>query len=144
MAANKTQASETSVDAFLAAVEPPQRRDDARAVFEMLARVTGERAQMWGPAIVGFGVYHYRYDSGREGDMCRIGFSPRKAQTVLYIPGGFPRYEELMARLGKHSRGVGCLYIKKLTDVDSAVLETLAGEAFKYMRTAYPNGDGGQ
>ncbi|MFD1843502.1 DUF1801 domain-containing protein [Sphingomonas qilianensis] len=138
MAANKTQATEMSVADFLAAVEPAQRRDDARAVCDMLARVSGEPARMWEPAIVGFGTYHYRYDSGREGEMCRIGFSPRKAQTVLYIPGGFPRYEDLLARLGKHSTGKGCLYIKKLANVDTAVLEILAGEAFDYMRTAYP------
>jgi hypothetical protein len=138
VATNKTQASPASVDDFLAGVEPAQRREDARAVREMLARVTGEPARMWGPAIVGFGSYHYRYDSGREGDMCRIGFSPRKAQTVLYIPGGFPRYEQLLERLGKHSTGKGCLYIKRLVDVDTDVLETLSGEAWAYMRTAYP------
>ena len=138
MAANKTQVTDASVDIFLAGVEPAQRRDDALAVCELLTRVSGEPARMWGPAIVGFGQYHYRYDSGREGDMCRIGFSPRKAQTVLYIPGGFPRYEELLAKLGKHSTGAGCLYIKKLADVDTAVLETLAGEAWEYIRMAYP------
>ena len=142
MAANKTQATRTSVEDFLAAVEPAQRREDARKICAMLARVTGEPARMWGAAIVGFGTYHYRYDSGREGDMCRIGFSPRKAQTVLYIPGGFSRYETLLARLGKHSTGAGCLYIKKLGDVDAGVLETLASEAFDYMRTAYPGASG--
>ena len=139
MAANKTQATEQSVESFLAGVAPEPRRDDAGAVCDMLARVTGEPARMWGPAIIGFGVYHYSYDSGREGEMCRIGFAPRKAQTVLYIAGGLPRYEALLARLGRHSTGKGCLYIKRLADVDVTVLETLVGEAWEYMRMAYPD-----
>lgn len=139
MPENKTQATEASVEAFLAAVEPVQRRADARMVHDILTRVSGEPARMWGPPIVGFGTYRYRYHSGRTGEMCRIGFSPRKAQIVLYIPGGFPRYDDLLRRLGKHSTGVSCLYVKKLSDVDTKVLETLAREAWDYMRETYPD-----
>ncbi|MEO6216897.1 MAG: DUF1801 domain-containing protein [Sphingomonas sp.] len=130
MAENKTQATEASVEAFLAKVEPEQRRDDGRLVAEMMARITGEPATMWGPSIIGFGTRHYRYESGREGDICRIGFSPRKAQLVFYVGAGSGRLDPLLAKLDKHSTGKGCLYIKKLADVDQAVLEALIAKAW--------------
>lgn len=130
MAENKTQATEASVEAFLAKVEPEQRREDGRAVAEMMARITGEPATMWGPSIIGFGTRHYRYESGREGDICRIGFSPRKAQLVFYVGAGSGRLDPLLAKLGKHSTGKGCLYIKKLADVDQAMLEALIAKAW--------------
>ena len=130
MAENKTQATEASVEAFLATVEPEQRREDGRLVAEMMARITGEPATMWGPSIVGFGTHHYRYESGREGDICRIGFSPRKAQLVFYVGAGSGRLDSLLAKLGKHSTGKGCLYIKKLADVDQAMLEALIAKAW--------------
>jgi len=130
MAENKTQATEASVEAFLAKVEPEQRRDDGRRVAEMMARITGEPATMWGPSIIGFGTHHYRYESGREGDICRIGFSPRKAQLVFYVGAGSGRLDPLLAKLGKHSTGKGCLYIKKLADVDQAMLEALIAKAW--------------
>jgi hypothetical protein len=130
MAENKTQATDESVDAFLAKVEPEQRRDDGRIVAEMMARISGEPATMWGPSIIGFGTHHYRYESGREGDICRIGFSPRKAQLVFYIGAGSGRLDPLLAKLGKHSTGKGCLYIRKLSDVNQAVLEEIIASAW--------------
>jgi hypothetical protein len=130
MAGNKTQATDASVEAFLAKVEPEQRREDGRLVAEMMARITGEPATMWGPSIIGFGTHHYRYESGREGDICRIGFSPRKAQLVFYVGAGSGRLDPLLAKLGKHSTGKGCLYVKKLADVDQAVLEALIAKAW--------------
>ena len=130
MAENKTQATEASVEAFLATVEPEQRREDGRLVAAMMARITGEPATMWGPSIIGFGTHHYRYESGREGDICRIGFSPRKAQLVFYVGAGSGRLDPLLAKLGKHSTGKGCLYIKRLADVDQAMLEALIAKAW--------------
>ncbi len=103
MAEIKTKPTDVDVDAFLDAVEQPVRRADGQAVRAMMERVTGQPATMWGPSIIGFGRYHYRYASGHEGDMCRVGFSPRSANLVLYV-GGFPEYEALLARLGKHRR----------------------------------------
>lgn len=138
MAESKTRPTPVSVEAFIESAEPAQRRDDARVVDALLRRVSGETPKMWGPSIVGYGQYHYRYDSGREGDMCRLGFSPRKAQLVLYIMNGFAGEAELMAKLGKHSTGVSCLYIKKLADVDLDVLEELARRSLAYMAEKYP------
>ena len=123
MAENKTKATAASVDDFLDAVADPQRRADGKALRALMTRVSGELAAMWGPSIVGFGTYHYKYESGREGDMCRIGFSPRATGLVLY--GGFLRSPELLAKLGKHKTGKGCLYVKRLADVDLDVLEEM-------------------
>jgi hypothetical protein len=103
-----------------------------------MERLSGEPPALWGPSIVGFGTYHYRYESGREGDMPRIGFSPRARELVLYLIGGFPRHQELMDRLGRHRTGKSCLYIKSLDDVDRDVLEALIVEALDHMRAAYP------
>ena len=104
----------------------------------MMERISGFPATMWGPSIVGFGRYHYRYDSGRQGEAPRIGFSPRAKELVLYLIGGFPRHQALMDRLGKYRTGKACLYLKRLADVDEAVLEELIGEALAYMREKYP------
>ena len=130
MAEVKTKPTEVSVDAFLDGVKHPVRRADGEAIREMMERITGEPAVMWGPSIVGFGAYHYRYASGHEGDMCRVGFSPRSANLVLYV-GGFPEYEEMLARLGKHKTSKACLYINKLADVDQAVLEEIVRRSFE-------------
>lgn len=138
MAENKTKATDADVAAFLDAVEPEQRRADGRTVCALMERISVEPPALWGPSIIGFGSCHYRYDSGREGDMPRIGFSPRKAQLVLYISQGFPRYEALMARLGKYTTGKSCLYIKKLADVDMAVLEELVQMSWDDMAARYP------
>jgi len=124
MAEIKTKPTGVRVDAFLDSVKHPVRRADGKAVRAIMERVTGTPAVMWGPSIVGFGSYHYRYASGHEGDMCRVGFSPRAANLVLYV-GGFPEYEALLAKLGKHKRSKACLYLNKLADVDSAVLEKI-------------------
>jgi hypothetical protein len=124
-AENKTKATEVSVDTFVDGVEPDQRRADARVVIDLMARITRAPATMWGPSIIGFGVHRYRYDSGREGGICRLGFSPRKAQLVFYLGIGFRGRDEMLAELGKHSTGKGCLYVKKLADVDMAVLERM-------------------
>ena len=132
----KTKPNETSVEAFLDAVPDETRREDAKAVSAMMARVTGLPPKMWGPSIVGFGSYSYTYDSGHSGTMCRIGFSPRKAQLVLY--GGFLRAPELLEKLGKHDSGKGCLYIKKLANVDMGVLEQMAHIAWDHMNAAHP------
>lgn len=125
MAENKTKPSNVSVEDYLDAVEPPARREDGKAIAAMMARLSGEPPVMWGPSIIGFGTRHYRYESGREGDSCRIGFSPRKAALVLYLSCDLDRHQSLLDRLGKHSRGRGCLYLKSLADVDLTVLEEM-------------------
>jgi hypothetical protein len=138
MAEMKTRATGDSVEAFLDRVEPAERGTDARAVIASLKRVTGKEPRMWGPSIIGFGSYHYRYESGREGDMCRLGLSPRKANLVLYLSGGHASYEALLGRLGKFSTGKGCLYVKRLTDVDRAVLDEILASAWARSLSAYP------
>ena len=129
MAETKTRPISASVDEFIAAVEKPARRADAGILREMMERVTGEAATMWGPTIVGFGTYHYRYASGHEGDSCRVGFSPRAANLVLYV-GGFPEYDALLDRLGRHKRSKACLYLNRLADVDLVVLEEIVRRSF--------------
>lgn len=124
MAETKTKPTDASVDTFLDAVAHPVRRADGKAVRAMLERIAGEPAVMWGPSIVGVGRYHYRYASGHEGEMCRLGFSPRAANLVLYV-GGFPAYDTLLATLGKHKRSTACLYLNKLADVEVTVLEEI-------------------
>jgi hypothetical protein len=114
------------------------RRADAKALAGLMQKVTGDEPRMWGPSIVGFGSYHYTYESGREGDAPLVGFSPRKAANVLYGATGFAGAEKLLARLGRHTTGKGCLYIKKLADVDMNVLETLVEKAVAATRARYP------
>jgi len=140
MAELKTQRTQASVDAFLDAVADPQRREDANKVRAMMERVSGEPAAMWGPSIVGFGRYHYRYASGHEGEWARTGFSPRAGALTIYIMGGVPRHQALMDRLGQYKTGKSCLYLKRLSDVDESVLEALVAESLDYMREAYPEG----
>lgn len=134
----KTRATEVSVDDFVEAVPVPQRREDARKVRALFERLTGEPAKMWGPTIIGFGSYRYQYESGHSGVMCRMGFSPRKAELVLYVLTGFAGEADLLARLGKHKTGKVCLYIKKLSDVDEAVLEEITARALAHMNEKYP------
>jgi hypothetical protein len=129
MAENKTKATKLSVTEFIDGLTDPVKRADAKALVRMMQSATGEKPKMWGPSIVGFGSYHYTYESGREGDMPVIAFSPRKAATVLYGMTGFSEADGLLAKLGKHTIGKGCLYIKKLADVDQRVLETLVSKA---------------
>jgi len=129
MAENKTKATETSVAEYLAAIEDEGRRKDCEALAGLMANATREPAVMWGSSIVGFGSYHYRYESGREGDMCLLGFSSRKGDITLYGLHAAPDHEKLIAELGKHKSGKGCLYIRKLGDVDMKVLEKLFADA---------------
>lgn len=137
MAEMKTKATTASVSAFLKAVENPVRRADALVVKDLMSRITGWRPRMWGPSMIGFGQYHYKYDSGREGDLFVTGFSPRKASLVIYIMPGYRDYGPLMAKLGKHKTGKSCLYINKLADVDLKVLETLIRKSIAYMKKKY-------
>ena len=125
MADNKTEPTKVSVAAFVDTLADPVRRSDTKALIRLMQKASGEKPRMWGPSIVGFGSYHYKYESGREGDMPVIAFSPRKAATVLYGLIGFGEATALLAKLGKHSTGKGCLYIKKLADVDQPTLEAL-------------------
>ncbi len=140
MAGNKTLPTPADVSAFIDGVADDRQRGDAHILVEMLARVSGEPATMWGSSIIGFGTYHYRYDSGREGDMCRVGFSPRKGKTVLYLVDGYGQRESQLARLGKHKTGVSCLYIKRLSDVNLGVLEEMIEASLAYMAEKYPAG----
>ena len=121
---NKTQPTEVSVETFLAGVTPDNRREDAVAIRDLMGRLSGEPARMWGPSIVGFGVRRYRYDSGREGEILKVGFSPRKPALVLYVTGE-AEDDPLVARLGKITTGKSCIYVKRLADIDLGVLEAL-------------------
>ncbi len=130
MAEIKTQKNTASVKKFIAAVEHSQRREDALTLLQIMTDITNEKPCMWGTSIIGFGSYHYKYASGREGDWMRIGFSPRKASMSLYIMNGFREYNELLGLLGKHKVGKSCLYINKLSDIDMAVLKQLIHHSF--------------
>jgi hypothetical protein len=134
MADNKTKPTKLSVTAFIDSLTDQTRRADAKALVKLMQTVSGEKPQMWGPSIIGFGSCHYTYDSGREGDMPLIGFSPRKAATVLYSVAGASDAKALLEELGKHTTGKGCLYIKKLADVDQKVLETLVRKSLAARR----------
>jgi hypothetical protein len=132
----KTQPTGDDVEAFLAAIPDERRRADAHAVCDLLARVTGEPAVMWGRAIVGFGRQHLRYDGGRELDWMVIGFSPRKASTTIYLSDGFDASADLLGRLGMHTTGGACLYVKRLADLDPAVLEELRTRSVAHVRAS--------
>ncbi|MCB9792451.1 MAG: DUF1801 domain-containing protein [Alphaproteobacteria bacterium] len=140
MSENKTQPTDADVLAFLSAVEHPGKRADALALHQMMQEISGEPGRMWGSSIVGYGQYHYRYDSGREGDFMRVGFSPRKANISLYIMPGFEIAGELMGKLGKHKTGKSCLTIHKLADVDASVLRQLIRLSLDEMARRYPEG----
>ena len=131
MAAPKTVPNKESVEGFLASVADERRRADAEELCELMTKATGTTPVMWGPSIVGFGSYHYRYATGREGDSMAVGFSPRKQALTLYLPQGFAAHEALLAKLGQHTTGKGCLYIKRLSDVDKATLRKLIQTEFK-------------
>ncbi|HET8771830.1 MAG TPA: DUF1801 domain-containing protein [Gemmatimonadaceae bacterium] len=136
MAELKTVPTGRSVDAFIDALTPA-RQEDCRTLVRMMTEVTGAEPKMWGPSIVGFGSYHYRYESGREADWMLIGFSPRKSDLTLYIMPGFSEHAEQLATLGRHRTGKSCLYIKRLADVDLAVLRDLMRESVAAMRKRY-------
>ena len=130
MAELKTKPTQASVERYYAGIEDAARRDDCRALAKIMQRVTGEKPAMWGASIVGFGKYRYRYASGHSGEMCAIGFAARKGDLSIYLMGGLPDREARLARLGKHKAGKGCLYVKRLADVDLGELESLIAAAF--------------
>jgi hypothetical protein len=130
----KTQRNSASVKAFIDAVTDEGKREDSRAVLAMMEDITGEKPAMWGKSIVGFGSYHYEYASGQEGDWPLVGFSPRKDSLTLYLMPGFQDYSQLLAKLGKHTKGVSCLYIKSLDDVHLPTLKTLVRQSVKDMK----------
>ena len=138
MAEQKTKPTEQSVSNFLDTIENEQVRDDCYALVKLMKKITGAEPKMWGPSIIGFGKYHYKYDSGHEGDSCLTGFSPRKQNISLYVMLGIMDNEDLLKKLGKHKAAKGCLYIKKLDDVDIAVLEKLIKRSVDTLRKKYP------
>ena len=127
----KTTRNDASVDDFLASVADPQRRSDAETVCDLMREVTGLEPAMWGPSIVGFGQYQYKYASGRQGDWPAAAFSPRKQSLTLYLAEGFEDSKDLLGRLGKHTTSKACLYIKRLSDVDTDVLRALVRDSFE-------------
>lgn len=122
---NKTTQTDASVADFISRVEDAQKRQDSQTLVDVMREVTGEEPKLWGDAIVGFGTYHYKGKSGREGEWFPVGFSPRKAALTLYLMGGFDERSALLEKLGKHSIGKGCLYVKKLADIDMGVLREM-------------------
>jgi hypothetical protein len=134
----KTKKNSASVTDFLNGIEDADQRRDCKTVAKMMRDATGSSAKMWGSSIVGYGTYHYVYASGREGDWMLTGFSPRKQAVTVYIMSGFKAYEPLLKKLGKFKTGKSCLYIKRLSDVDTDVLQTLIRESVKAMREKYP------
>jgi len=139
MAKLKTKQTEASVDKYLNTIEDLRRRDDCAAISMLMKKVTKCEPRMWGPSIIGFGSYHYRYDTGHEGDACLVGFSFRKPEIVIYIAQGFESREKLLQALGKHRTGKVCVYIKRLSDIDVAVLEKLVKASVAELRKRYPS-----
>lgn len=138
MAEMKTKPNEQNVEEFLNGIDDEKKRADCFAVLELMQQITGEEPTMWGDSIVGFGRYHYKYASGREGDWPLTGFSPRKQNLTLYITSGFDQYDHLLDRLGKFKTGKSCLYVKKLEDVDRPTLEELVKQSVEHMRQTNP------
>ena len=130
----KTKETDASVEVFLDSIEDEQRREDCKAVAQLMQQVTKEKPKMWGSSIVGFGQYHYKYASGHEGDAALTGFSPRKQALTLYIMGGFDTYNDLMSKLGPYKIGKACLYVKRLADVDQKVLKELIKQSVDHMK----------
>ncbi|MBT8070975.1 MAG: DUF1801 domain-containing protein [Xanthomonadales bacterium] len=138
MASNKTQPTRLKVSEFIAGIEDKRKRADCRELMKLMREITGNRATMWGSSIVGFGKYHYKYASGREGDFFLTGFAPRKQALTMYIISGFKGHAGLMKKLGKFKTGKSCLYVKTLDDIDRDVLKELVTESVAYMRETYP------
>ena len=137
MSGNKTTPTDANVSAFLAAIEDDQRREDCRTLLALMGRITGKPAVMWGPSIVGFDTYHYKYESGREGDWAVTGFSPRRGDISVYLTASSPEQDDLLARLGGHKMGKACLYIRRLSDIDLAVLEQLIAASVAEVKRRY-------
>lgn len=138
MAENKTRQTDASVDAYLAAIGNDTRRADCMALARLMAKVSKEAPKMWGSSIVGFGTYHYKYDSGREGDMCLVGFAARKGDISIYLTASVLAQDELMSRLGKHKAGKGCLYVSKLSDIDLQILDKLIAATVASLKAVTP------
>lgn len=138
MADNKTNPTQLKVSEFIAGIEDKRKQADCRELMKLMSGITGNRAKMWGASIVGYGKYHYKYESGREGDFFLTGFSPRKQALSIYIISGFELNPELMEKLGKYKTGKSCLYVKTLDDIDRSVLAQLVEESVAYMRKTYP------
>ena len=137
MATLKTQLTTASVDAFLKRIADDDRRNDCQTVVRIMKKAAKSEPRMWGSSIVGFGSYHYKYQSGREADWFVVGFAPRKQDLTLYIMAGYDRFPAILARLGKYKTGKSCLYIRRLADVDQGVLEELVSASVKYMKQAH-------
>lgn len=133
----KTKETSNSVIEFIESVENPKRREDAYRLLDIFTEVTGLEAKMWGPSIIGFGSYHYKYLSGHEGDAALVGFSPRKAKMSLYITTGASKEAELLHKLGKHTSGKSCLYVNKLEDIDIEVLKKIIIRSIDFMKETY-------
>lgn len=132
MADNKTKPTDADVEAFLAGIESDRRRDEAHEVIALMREVTGEEPVMWGPSMIGFGSVHYRYATGREGDYFAAGFSPRKSALTVYLTQGFASWDDLLGRLGPHTTGQSCLYLKRLDAVDLGVLRELVEKSYRH------------
>ena len=141
MAENKTKENDASVEDFLNSIEHDQKREDSYLILEMMRKITGLEPKMWGDSMVGFGRYHYKYKSGREGDYFLTGFSPRKRNISIYIMAGFNNYQDMMAKIGKHKSSVSCLYINKLDDINMSILKKLINKSVKDMINIYNVGD---
>ncbi len=135
---NKTVKTKASPDDYIAAITPETRQADIQTIHNIMCDLTGWEPKMWGPSIVGFGDYHYKYESGREGDFFRIGYSSRAQNITLYIMPGYQEFEDELSRLGKHKMGKSCLYIKRLSDVDEAVLKEMLQKGLNIMAEKYP------
>jgi Domain of unknown function (DU1801) len=138
MAKNKTVETEMSVAKFLQSLDDEARKQDCLLLADIIQKTTGFSSKMWGTAIVGFGSYHYRYDSGREGDAPLVGFSPRKEAIALYLSGTFNQREELLQKFGKHKSGKACIYVKKLSDIDVEILKQMLVNSVKETKRKYP------
>lgn len=137
MAEAKTKPTAASVSAFIDGIDHDVRRADAKVLLKLMKTLTRKRPKLWGPTLIGFGAYKYEYESGHKGESFRVGFSPRKANLVVYIMPGFSNYSTLLAKLGKHKLGKSCLYINKLADVDMDVLQTLIQASWDHMNDKY-------
>ncbi|WP_102275350.1 DUF1801 domain-containing protein [Cytobacillus massiliigabonensis] len=134
----KTKETDNSVIEFIEAVESPKKREDAYKLLDIFTETTGFEAKMWGPSIIGFGTYHYKYESGHEGVAPLVGFSPRKAKISLYFAPGETKREQLLKNFGKHTTGKACVYINKIADIDVNVLKELIIESVKFLQETYP------
>jgi len=139
MAENKTKPTDVDPSDYVASIENDVRRKDARILLDIFTTITGEQPKMWGPSIIGYGSYHYKYASGHEGDSFVAGFAPRKTELVIYLVGNCDGHSELLAKLGKHRMGRACLYIKKLENVDMSILKKLITESTDAIRAKYPS-----